>query len=84
MIDKSNEFETHNIYLAAYLSYAGCKLERKRKDGRRVYFIFTNAAGSIAELRDEYFSGNAMVSACKYSQAIMSFKELCFDAVKDF
>jgi hypothetical protein len=79
-MDKSEiEFETHDIYLAAYLNLAGCKLERKRKEGRRVFFVFTNPAGSIQELRDAYYSGTATVPAFKYAQGIIGMKQMCFD-----
>jgi hypothetical protein len=73
------EFETHDIYLAAYLGLAGCKFERKRKEGRRVFFIFTNPAGSIQELRDAYYSGTAQVPAFRYAQEILGKKQQCFD-----
>jgi len=73
------EFETHDIYLAAYLKVSGCAMIRRRKQANRVYFIFTNTAGSIKDLREAYFSGQAKVAAHQYSTAIVSMKQLCFE-----
>jgi len=79
MSDTDNEFETHDIYLAAYLQVAGCTLIRRRKQANRVYFVFANPAGSIKDLREAFFSGQAKVSAHQYSTAIVSMKQLCFE-----
>jgi hypothetical protein len=73
------EFETHDIYLASYLKIAGCTLVRRRKQANRVYFVFNNPAGSVKDLREAFFSGQAKVSAHEYSTTIISFKQLCFD-----
>jgi hypothetical protein len=75
----SIEFETHDIYLAAYLKISGCEMLRRRRQGQRVYFIFTNPGGSISEMRTAYFSGKGKVTANVYAQEIMNFKNLCFD-----
>lgn len=77
-ITDDSEFETHDIYLAAYLSEAGCELKRRRKQGTRVHFAFTNVTGSVKELREAFFSGKGMVSAAKYADAIRKFKEMCY------
>ncbi len=75
----SEEHETHDIYFAAYLMLAGCVLKRERKVGPRKYFIFTNPAGSINDLRTAYYSGTAIVKAHDYSLKIVAMKQLCFD-----
>ena len=72
------ELETHDIYLAAYLSIAGCNLKRRYRVGPRVYFVFTNPAGSISDLRQSYYSGTAVVKAHDFSQKIVGYKNLCF------
>jgi hypothetical protein len=73
------ELETHDIYLAAYLKMAACNLKRRRKQGPRVYFIFTNPGGSLSDLREGFYSGKAVVKAHEYSQSIIAMKQLCFD-----
>ena len=73
------EFETHDIYLAAYLKVSGCTLVRRRKQANRVYFVFVNPAGSILDLREAFFSGQGKVSAHQYSMEIVSVKQLCFE-----
>lgn len=74
-----DELETHDIYLAAYLKYAGCSLKNRRKQGPRVFFIFTNTGGSIKELREAFYSGKAVGKLHDYSQHIIAMKQLCFD-----
>jgi hypothetical protein len=73
------ELETHDIYLAAYLRLASCNLKRRRRQGPRVYFVFTNLGGSLKDLREDFYSGKATVKAHEYSQAIIAMKQLCFD-----
>jgi hypothetical protein len=78
MQDKSEDFETHDIYLAAYLSIAGCNYQGKRQEGRRIFFKFTNSGGSIESLREAFYSNTGMVPAYKYSQSVIQYKQLCF------
>ena len=73
------EYETHDIYLAAFLSEAGCEFQGRRKQGHRVYFKFTNVGGSISTLREDYFSGRSKVVACKFADSVRKYKEMCFD-----
>ena len=70
------ELETHDIYLAAYLNLAGCIMDRRRRQGARVYLIFTNPGGSLADLREAYYSGKALVKAHSYATAVIAMKEL--------
>lgn len=79
MTNTKEEFETDDIYLAAYFMVSGCELERRRTVGQKVIFIFTNSGGSIKELRESYYSGKASVKAHQYSTAIVSAKKLCFN-----
>lgn len=79
MSQPDEEYETHDIYLAAYLKLAGCEQRRRRKQGHRYFFVFSNPGGSIKDLREAYFSGSGVVSASKYADEIRRFKELCFD-----
>lgn len=75
---QEDPYETNDIYLAAYLSEAGCELKGRRKQGHRIFFIFTNVAGSIAALREDFFSGRGKVVASKYAASVKRMKELCF------
>lgn len=72
------EYETHDIYLAAYFMVCGCTLARQRRQGPRVYFIFTNPAGSMKELREAYYSNKGNVKAHMYAQQVIAMKQLCY------
>jgi len=76
------EFETHDIYLAAYLTLAGCVMKRERRVGQRKYFVFTNIATPISELRHGYYTGTATVKAHDFAQKIVGMKNLCFDPLR--
>lgn len=73
-----DELETDDIYIAGYLSVAGCELRRRRKEGPKVYFIFHNPVGDIRKLREAYFMG-AKVNAVDFANAIRKMKELLYD-----
>lgn len=79
MSDEKETMVVNDIYLAAYLSLAGCKLVRRYREGRRVQFEFSNPAGSIRALRDAFYSNEAMVPAFRYSQEIIGKKQQLFD-----
>jgi len=71
------EYETHDIYLAAYLKICGCTF-RQRRQGPRMFFIFTNPAGEVKGLRDAYYQGTAKVSPHQFAQEVIAMKQLCF------
>lgn len=73
------ELETHDIYLAAYLKVTGCVLVRKRKQGPRVFFIFSNPGGSIKDMREAYFNGQGTVQAHQFATTITAMKQLLFE-----
>lgn len=73
------ELETHDIYLAAYLKMAACEMKNRRRQGPRVYFVFTNVGGSLKSLREDFYSGKAVGKLHEYSQAIIAMKQLCFE-----
>jgi hypothetical protein len=79
MPELEEKFETHDIYLAAYLKLAGCHMQNRRKQGARVFFVFTNPGGSLKQLREDYYSGKALVKASEYAKNVMDMKQLCFD-----
>lgn len=78
-LQNSEEYETHDIYLAAYLKYSGCQYKGRRQDrnGRRWWFKFFNPTG-FSELREAYFSGEGTVKAKDFVDEIQAMKELCF------
>ncbi len=73
------EYETHDIYLAAYFCICSCKYIRKYKQGPRVHFVFSNPAGSMKELREAYYSDKGLVPAKKFADEVSRFKHLCFE-----
>ncbi len=74
-----SEYETHDIYLAAYFKVAGCVLDRRYREGRRWYFVFSNPGGTVRDLREAYFSGKAQVIAKDYAKEVQDMKQLCFE-----
>lgn len=70
--------ETDDIYLAAYYMYAACKYVGKRKAGTKVWFKFQNPAGSISELRDQFYTG-AVGRLHDYAQKVIAAKQLLYD-----
>lgn len=75
MEDKES-YETHDIYLAAYLLLVGCKLDNEKRVGTRKYFTFSHPSESVNKLRREFYDGTARVSPSDYSQKIVAFKAL--------
>jgi hypothetical protein len=59
------------MHLAAYLKVSGYQMVRRRKQANRVYFVFQNPDGSIKDLMEAFFSGQAKVQAHQFSQEIM-------------
>jgi hypothetical protein len=78
MPEIESEYETPDIYLAAYFDVAGCTMKRKRNEGKRVFFVFENVAGSMKSMRDDFYSGRAKVIAHQFSERIKAYKEMCF------
>jgi len=72
-------FETHDIYLAAYLKISGCEMIKRRREGPRVHFVFRNLGGSMTEMREAYYSGKGQVAANLFAQEVINFKQLCFE-----
>lgn len=72
-------YETDDIYLAAYFRLCGCSLDKRRKIGNKVLFVFTNVAGPIRVLREDFYSGRARVDPHAFQQQIVAMKKMCFD-----
>jgi hypothetical protein len=77
--DSDLEFETNDIYYAAYLMVSGCSLAGQRRQGSRVYFKFKNPIGSFRELKNAYYTGTARVNPHEYSQKLIACKALLFE-----
>ncbi len=78
-MNTQDQYETDDIYLASFFLVCNCVLEKRRKVGNKVYFVFSNPAGSIKTLREDYYSGKAMVRANVYAQCLINTKKLLFD-----
>jgi hypothetical protein len=76
---KEETYETDDIYLAAYFAVCGCKLERRRKQGQKVWFVFSNPAGSMIDLRMAYYSNQGVVKARDFAQRVVDMKQLCHE-----
>lgn len=78
-MQEPEEYETHDIYLAAYFTVAGCQMVRRRRAGQRVFFVFRNPAGSMQDMREAYYSNRGTVPAARYAQEVMAMKQLCHE-----
>lgn len=77
-MDQDENFETHDIYLAAYLKISGCNYVKRYRQGPRVFFVFSNPGGSMKDLREAFYANKGTVPAKKFSDEVVSFKQLCF------
>ena len=75
----ADELEIDDIYLASYFMTCGAVLEKRRKVGNKVFFVFSSPSASLKEMRDNFYSGKAKVNPCQYSHYIMACKKMCFD-----
>lgn len=79
-MDTEKQYETHDIYLAAYLKLVGCVLVNRYKQGsRRWIFVFESPDNDIKLLRASYYSGSQKVIAKDFAREIQDFKQLCFE-----
>ncbi len=81
MIDNNDylDYETDDIYLAAYFMVSGCTYKGKKINGKKVIFIFENIGGSIKTLKSDYYSGVCKVKPYDYAQQVIAMKQLLFD-----
>lgn len=82
VIEGEKGFETCDLYLAAFFSATGCRMTsayRERKTNR-VYFVYEKTP-ILLDLRMNYFSREAKVSAATYADNIKSLKSLCHNIV---
>jgi len=69
------EYETRNLYFAAFLVVCGCKYLRTEWRGDYAVFLFEDMPRSVSrELRDSFFRDEGQVKALSYSQALKDLK----------
>ena len=74
---KTGEFETPDLYFAAYLQTAGVEMKRTDRRVGRVYFVFDTSIANIEELKIGWVNNMAKVPAQPYAHAIKSLKSVC-------
>lgn len=73
----ADNYRTSDLYYAAYLKVAGVEFVDTVREDSRVFFLFDEQApGSLRDLKRQFFSGQAKVSALDYAQAIKTMKTL--------
>lgn len=72
---QEKEYETCDLYFAAFLQCAGCDMLKTRRDRNRFFFVFRDLGG-ISQLRNEYFGRRSKVDALSYADRIQSLKSL--------
>jgi len=72
---QEKEYETCDLYFAAFLQCAGCQMVKTRKDKSRFFFVFSDLGG-IANLKNEYFGRRSKVDALSYADRVQSLKSL--------
>lgn len=71
----SESYRTSDLYYAAYLRVAGVSFLGTEKEQGRVWFRF-EATPALRALRDEYYNGEAKVSAFEFAKLIRTHKQL--------
>lgn len=69
--------KTCDLYLAAFFTAAGCKIEKTFLEGTsKVHFFFDNSQGLVDRLEEEFLRRTAMINAAVYADNIKSLKAL--------
>lgn len=76
------EYQTCDLYLAAFFVSAGCKMVNQFRDkgSKRVYFVFEKN-DIITDLRLKYFKRDAKIDALTFGDNVKSLKSLCHNVV---
>jgi hypothetical protein len=77
MSDQTDEVKTCDMYLAASLMAAGCKMTRNTIDRGRVFFHMDNRTGLVPNLIKEYLARRLEVDALTLVDQARSLKSLC-------
>ncbi len=72
------DYRTCDLYKAAFLLSAGCKMNDQFRDkaSKRVYFVFENS-DMMSDLEMKYFKRDAKVDALTFGDNVKSLKSLC-------
>lgn len=71
-----NQFRTHDLYFAAYLKTAQVPfLGTETSDGGRMAFVFERVP-QVRDLKNQFFTRKAKVSAMTYADEIKGLKTL--------
>lgn len=77
MAEQTEEYRTCDMYQAASLMAAGCKLVRYSSDKGRVYFHLDNRTSLAGSLVKDYLAHQLQVDALELVDKIRSLKSLC-------
>ena len=75
-------YKTCDLYFAAFLSSAGCNIEKTSRDDRRVFFYFEENA-IVEKLKSDYYLRQAKIDALTYADNIKSLKSLCASIINN-
>lgn len=72
------EYDTTDLYFAAYLQTAGVRMIRTDRQGQgRLTFVFDNSMSNIDGLKTAWFNKTGKVSALEYANNIKNLKHIC-------
>lgn len=74
-VEDDGLYKTSDLYYAAFLKVAGVKLLEPLREGKRVTFVFESSE-AIRDLKRDYFTRSAKVSALDFADEIRSMKSL--------
>lgn len=72
-----NKVTIYDLYFAAFLMASEMPFYDTERNGKRVGFIFEHHPGYL-DLKRSYFNGTAVISACKFTDAIKRIKTLTY------
>lgn len=76
--ENPNEYNTTDLYFAAYLQAASVPMIRTDRRGNgRLVFVFDSTMSNIEELKTAWFNQSGKVSAQIYASAIKNLKHIC-------
>ena len=75
-------YKTCDLYLAAFLSSAGCLIKQTNRDEKKVFFFFEENV-LVEKLKGDYYLRQAKIDALTYADNIKSLKSLCASIIKN-
>ncbi len=76
------EYQTTDLYFAAYLQVAGAPMKHTNVAKGRLTFVFDSTVANIVELQNAWFNHSGKVSALPYANAVKSLKHICHVMLK--